>query len=257
MPKTAHLHFQQDVARAKAIVGHAEPLPFATLAEASLRSDLLRSAWMFSVGAMDAYFCDAYADLVAATAGSKARQPAITLPEWAYEIKLPLRAVLEDYKNPNWRWRMAARKMMERETVLSLDSARTLFNKFLPPGRKFFRDCLDAWMSRPDAKIRLFGVAPSDYLAMNDMARRTARDGAKSQFDERFRAIIQRRHDCIHNCDRPRRSPQPLRGADVVRRVIQDVEFLVDRCDEHIDAEFPNFLRSTGCSPATIAQTGY
>jgi len=39
--------------------------------------------------------------------------------------------------------------------------------------------------------------------------------------------------------------------------VIQDVEFLVSRCDEHIDVEFPNFLRSTGCSAATIAQAGY
>mgnify|MGYP001130400716 CR=1 FL=1 len=103
MPATAHLHVRQDVARAKAIIDLAETLPRATIAEASVRSDLLRSAWMFSVGAMDAYFCDAYADLVAATASSKARQPTIALPEWAYEIKLPLRAVLEDYKNPNWR----------------------------------------------------------------------------------------------------------------------------------------------------------
>ena len=53
--------------------------------------------------------------------------------------------------------------------------------------------------------------------------------------EDRFREIFQRRHDCIHNCDRPRVKPQPLTAADVVRRVLEDVEFLVCRCDEHIN----------------------
>ena len=66
MPTTALAHFGEDVARARAIVAHADPLPAATPAEQMLRSDLLRSAWMFSVGALDAYFCDAYTDMVAA-----------------------------------------------------------------------------------------------------------------------------------------------------------------------------------------------
>ena len=66
MPTTALAHFGEDVARARAIVAHADPLPAATPAEQMLRSDLLRSAWMFSVGALDAYFCDAYTDIVAA-----------------------------------------------------------------------------------------------------------------------------------------------------------------------------------------------
>src|SRR5881398_2315297 len=103
-----------------AIVAHAGPLPRTSAAEQRLRSDLLRSAWMLAVGALDAYFCDAYTDLVTATANSKSRQPAIALPEWVYDIKVPTRAVLEQYDNANWRWRMAARKMMERETVISL-----------------------------------------------------------------------------------------------------------------------------------------
>ena len=53
MPTTALAHFGEDVARARAIVAHADPLPAATPAEQMLRSDLLRSAWMFSVGALD------------------------------------------------------------------------------------------------------------------------------------------------------------------------------------------------------------
>ena len=97
MPATALQHFKEDVARASSIVSHAHALPATSSGEQLFRSDLLRSGWMFAVGALDAYFCDAYADIVAAMASSKSRQPAITLPEWAYDIKVPIRAILEEY----------------------------------------------------------------------------------------------------------------------------------------------------------------
>jgi hypothetical protein len=257
VPATALQHFKEDIARARAIVAHADPLPHTNAAEQLLRSDLLRSAWMFAVGAMDAYFCDAYTDIVAATASSKSRQSAIILPEWVYDIKIPIRAVLEEYDNANWRWRMAARKMMERENVISLSTIQTLFNRFFRKGHRFFRDLLDAWISRPDAKIRLFGVSRADYLAMSDADRHTARKNASDQLEDRFRAIFQRRHDCIHNCDRPRVSPQPLDKGGTVLKVLQDVDYLVHRCDEHINSEFREFLLGVGCSAATIAQAGY
>ncbi len=54
------------------------------------------------------------------------------------------------------------------------------------------------------------------------------------QFEARFKAIFQRRPDCIHNCDRPRMSPQALDKGGTVLKVIQDVVYLVHRCDEHI-----------------------
>jgi len=257
LPATALSHFSEDIQRARAIVVHAGPLPATTDAEKLLRSDLLRSGWMFAVGALDAYFCDAYTDLVASMANSKSRQPGIMLPDWAYEIKFPLRAVIEEYDNANWRWRMAARKMMERENVISLATIQTLFNKFFRRDHKFFRDLLDHWMSRTDARIRLFGISQVDYLALADPDKRAARAAAVDQFEERFRTIFQRRHDCIHNCDRPRVTPQPLDKPGTVLKVIQDIEFLVNRCDEHINAEFYEFLVSVGCSAATIAQTGY
>ena len=210
---------------------------------------------MFAVGALDAYFCDANTDVVAATANSKSRQSAVALPEWVYDIKLPLRAVLEEYDNTNWRWRMAARKMMERENVISLSAVQSLFNKFFRKGHKFFRDLLDAWMARPDSKIRLFGVSRADYTVMAEADKHLARAG--DQLEDRFRAIFQRRHDCIHNCDRPKMSPQPLDKGSTVLKVIQDVEFLVSRCDEHITSEFRQFLVGVDCSAATITQAGY
>jgi hypothetical protein len=39
--------------------------------------------------------------------------------------------------------------------------------------------------------------------------------------------------------------------------VIEDVEFLVHRCDEHLNVEFREFLLGIGCSGATVAQAGY
>lgn len=257
MPATALQHFQEDITRARAIVAHADPPPRATDFEKLLRSDLLRSAWMFAVGALDAYYCDAYTDIIAAMASSKSRQPAITLPEWAYDIKFPLRAVLEDYDNSNWRWRMAARKMMERENVISLKTVQDLFNKFFRKGHRFFRDPLDTWMSRPDAKVRLFGVLPTDYAVKSPQEKADARKAAIDQFEERFRVIFQRRHDCIHNCDRPRVSPQPLDKGGTVLKVIQDIEFLVHRSNEHINVEFRQFLIDAGCTVATIGLAGY
>ena len=77
------------------------------------------------------------------------------------------------------------------------------------------------------------------------------------QMEEQFSMIIQRHHDCIHNCDRPRMAPQPLVKGGTVIKVIEDVEFPVNRCDEHMSGEFRQFLLGCGCPPAIVAQAGY
>src|SRR3984893_15997438 len=97
MPATALQHFRDDISRALAIIDHAHGLPTGTVAEQLLRSDLLRSGWMFAVGALDAYFCDAYTDIVAATIISKTRHPAMEIPDFFQKIKFPVRAFLEEY----------------------------------------------------------------------------------------------------------------------------------------------------------------
>jgi hypothetical protein len=226
--------------------------------EQLLRSDLLRSAWMFAVGAMDAYFCDAYTDIVAAAINSKSRHQAANLPDFFYDIRFPIRAILEPYaSNDNWRWRMAARKMMERENVLNLPAVRTLFNKFFRKGHRFFRDRMSDWIVHPEATKRLFGITRTAFNALAPRQKGAAIETAHERMDERYREIFQRRHDCIHNCDRPRVSPQPLPLAATVLKVIQDAEFLVHRCDEHINAEFREFLLGIGCPAAIVAQAGY
>jgi len=258
MPRTAFRHFQEDIARAKALVDHADPLPADTPARLLLRDDVLRSAWMFAVGALDAYFCDAYTDLVAATIISKSRHPAMTLPEFFGNIKFPISAILESYvKNLNWKWCMAARKMMERETVLSLETIQSLFNKFFRPQQKLFGDVLEKWILHPESTKRVFKISPSTYNALTPAKKNTARQTANREMQKRFAIIFQRRHDCIHNCDRPRVAPQRLVLAETVRNVIEDVEFLITRCDEHINSEFRQFLLDNHCPAALVGQAGY
>lgn len=200
MPTTALDHFQQDLARARAVVTHTATLPGGSSAERLLRTDLWRSGWMFGVGALDAYFCDASTDIVAATIIAKSRHPAVALPDFFQDIRFPVRAILEPYANNiNWRWRTAARRMMERENVLRLTTVQNLFNKFFRPGQKFFRDLLPAWVAHPDARRRLFAITAARYLSLPAPARGQALTDAQARLDERFRQIFQRRHDCIHN----------------------------------------------------------
>ena len=52
-------------------------------------------------------------------------------------------------------------------------------------------------------------------------------------------------------------APQPLVKGGTVIKVIEDVEFLVTRCDEHIHGEFRQFLLRCGCPPAIVSQAGY
>ncbi len=258
MPATALNHFNVDIARARAIVAHADPLPHTTAAAQMLRSDLLRGAWMFAVGAIDAYFCDVYTDIVAATIISKSRYPTANLPDFFYNIRFPVRAILEPYaNNVNWRWRMAARRMMERENVLSLRTVQTLFNKFFRSGRRLFRDRMADWIVHPKAKKRLFGITRTAFNTLHADPRNQAIERAHDQMEERYRGLFQRRNDCIHNCDRPRVAPQALHRGGTVLKVIEDAEFLVHRCDEHINAEFRNFLLRIGCPGNIVAQAGY
>lgn len=263
MPATALQHFHEDIARARALIGLADTMPAGTAAEQLLRGDVLRSAWMFSVGALDAYFCDAYTDLIAHTIISKNRHavqnpPGFALPDFFLRIKFPIRAILEPYNaNTNWRWRMAAREMMTYENVLSIDAIKKLFNPFFREPRKFFFSLLPDWITHPDATRRLFGITGAAFVPLAGNDREQALRRAREQFEDRFEAIIQRRHDCIHNCDRPRMAPQPLSSPMAVRRVTDDVEFLIERFDDHCNLEFREFLLNLGCPVAVVNLTGY
>ena len=263
MPSTALQHFDEDISRARALIRLAVAMPQGNAAEQLVRGDVLRSAWMFSIGALDAYFCDAYTDILAHTIISKNRHavlnpPGFVLPDFFLRVQFPLRAILEPYDvNTNWRWRMAAREVMTYENVLSLEAVQKLFNQFFRKDHKFFYSLLPSWIAHPHATRRLFGITAAAFGLLAGENRTTALQQARDQLTDRFQAIIQRRHDCIHNCDRPRTAPQPLSSAMAVSRVADDVEFLVRRFDEHCNVEFREFLLGLGCSVPIVNQTGY
>jgi hypothetical protein len=52
-------------------------------------------------------------------------------------------------------------------------------------------------------------------------------------------------------------APQALDEGGTVLHVIHDVEFLVLRCDAHINTEFRQFLIGLGCTPLAYGMAGY
>jgi len=254
MPNTAFKHFKEDLDRARKLVDLAETLPNESAVETLLRSDVLRSGIMFATGALDAYLCDAYSWVVGGTLIAKDRQKSVSLPPAFLEIHLPVTAYLDHYgERDRWRWRMAARRMMDKKNILNLSGVENLFGPFLPAGQKTYQDIVLNWVAAASAKDRLFGIAPAAFAALSPQQK----NGRKKDFVDAMKArfkndIFQRRHDCIHNCDRPKVAPQALKSPGTVRNIISDVSFFGTQFNEHLDAQFPIFLSGLGFSAATI-----
>jgi hypothetical protein len=249
---TALLHFDEDIGRATALHAHAEPM-----AAGILRDDMLRAAWMMAVGACDAYFSDAYADLVSRTLQAKAIHPAMAIPDRMNNLKIPVIAVIGEGRTyGGWRWRMAARELIEDENVLSLKKIKELFNQFFPEGGKLMHTAtIEPWILHRDARVRHFGISKTAYRALAAGAKGSAKARALEKFQAGFGDIFQRRHDCIHNCDRPKVALQPISAATVEKR-IEDVSFLVRRCHADLVAAFPLYLRRCDVPGAVRARVG-
>lgn len=242
---TAYSRFQEDISRAKKLVEHAR-----LSASGSVKDDILRAAWMTGVGESDAYFCEAYIDLVTRTLRAKDKEPAIELPKRLGDLRVPVTAVIREAEG--WRWRMAAREMMERESVLSINQIKDLFNHFFRNQTKILRpDTIEPWIVHRQSKQRLWGISKKQYLALPDAsAKRAARSQAMDKFNSRMAEIFQRRHDCIHTCDRPRQAVQQTSLVSTEKSVA-DIEFLVTRCHEEFKTEFLEYLKDCGFSVAT------
>jgi hypothetical protein len=248
MLNTALAHFNDDIARGRALHTHAS-----AMAPGVLTDDIFRSAWMMAVGACDAYFSDAYADLVSRAIRAKELQAAVQIPDRLNNLKVPVTAVLRQ-ANGGWRWRMAARELMEDQNVLSLNKIRELFNHFFRTGHKLLnQSTISAWVTHRDARRRLFGVTATEFRAAPQVNRGGICADALQQFEDRFETIFQRRHDCIHNCDRPKVAMQSITAIEV-HKCVQDIEFLVRRCQDAFLIEFPLYLQGLGFNGATRAQ---
>jgi hypothetical protein len=203
---------------------------------------------MMAVGACDAYFCDAYGDLIARTLRAKSLQPAVPMPDRLNNLRVPVIAILSG-THEGWRWRMAARELIEDENVLSLEKVRKLFNHFFRTGQKILnQETIELMVLHTDARSRLFGITATAYRRLSTPAQRAAeKRNALAHFEAHFESIFQRRHDCIHNCDRPKIALQPITDTRV-EKTIQDIAFLVFRCHEAFLREFQTYLTDLGFS---------
>ncbi len=246
---SAKAHFDTDLARARALMVNAAQVPVC-------EDDMLRSALMFAVGACDAYFADAYGDLISRVLRAKELEPAISLPDRLNNLKMPVTAILRPAAMPGWRWRMAARELVEKENVLSFEQIRNLFNQFFPKKKGLLsRDRVCDWMAHPNAKRRQFGTTAALLAVVPPANLNAAKEKALEHLEAKFGAVFQRRHDCIHCCDRPKFAVQTI-NLPAVQKKIEDIEFLVGRCHSELASEFPTYLVRLGFGAVTRNQVG-
>ncbi len=250
MLTTAKVHYDEDIERARSLLRHADGRSVG-----SLQGDILRSSIMMAVGACDAYFCDAYADMVSRALRAKELEATVEIPDRLANLRVPAIAVIRQATG-GWRWRMAARELIENETVLSLSKIRELFNQFFPESKKFLnKRRMGSWILHRDSKMRWFGISSTDYraLALDKTKKSKAREKAAERFEQCFAVVFQRRHDCIHNCDRPKMAIQSV-SKPIARKIIEDVDFLVSQMDDAFNREFPKYLARLGFSAETRSQ---
>jgi len=247
---TAASHFNDDLSRARGLYTLSLAQPNGTL-----KGDLKRSSWMFAVGALDAFFCDAYGDLLARVLRAKQVEPPIDLPERIKSVKIPAISVIRNNPSDGWRWRMVARDVIELDNVLSIQKIQNLLNQFCRDDRKIIKansQNFENWILHRESKYRMFGVTKTEFRRSVGSDRNFHKKNAVKKINQRFKMIFQRRHDCIHNCDRPKVAIQLSQISDsFVKDVIYDMDFLVNRVLDDMRSEFPEYLSGLGFNAVT------
>ena len=185
-------YFIEDIKRAKNLLALTEP----PMQNGILRDDILRSTWMIAVGACDAYFCDVYCDLISRTLKAKGKGTKGIIP-----VKLSNQLITTgNYFDLNldggWRWRNYARKVIEKESVLSLGKIKELMNIFLREKHKIIdATAMEKWILHKECKYRLVGITVTEYQKLSPGDKHRKREEALGQFKEHYQDIFQRRND--------------------------------------------------------------
>ncbi|HFJ7175397.1 TPA: hypothetical protein ACGSCT_001964 [Escherichia coli] len=164
MPSTALSHFNQDINRAKDLIAHADSLPISTL-----KDDIYRASWMIAIGALDAYFCDAFADVLSKILIAKSIDSNVKLSPKIRSLKLPINSIVNAQNTTsNWKWRNAARDLIEKDNVLSIDKIKDLFNHIMDEKNKILtKPMMEDWLINKSAKHRLMGTTPTAYKKLS------------------------------------------------------------------------------------------
>jgi hypothetical protein len=297
VPVTALRHFDEDIERAKSIRDFARQIVAGS--DELLEGDLYRSAWMFAVGALDAYFCDAYTDVLARLLRAKTAEPSIAVPALT-GVLIPIEVVLDSRSlRENWKWRMSARDLMSDKNILDIKVAKSYLNKMVDGPKLVEKDLILKWGNDSKSKrwfgseqpkvapylaakaaadtaqagiIGLAATAAASGLPADVAARDAAIAGAKTLkstaeslrpnfalaqelLATRFDELCDRRHDCIHNCDRPKVRPQSITHGSVTK-AIADIEWLIQKVDDWLEAGFKAYLLKLGFSAVTRNSVG-
>lgn len=162
----------------------------------------------FGVGALDAYLCDAFTDTLARCLKS-CRRHGHAPPSGYSKLELPIGPLMTDYAvRHNWGLRMAARALMERDNLLQLGRLKDLLNPALPLGHKLWDDLAQEFVDL-DRK-RLTGIRKSTYASFAGEAKAKGPRKVSAAVLKRMGEIVQRRHDVVHNCDRPKTAKQRM-----------------------------------------------
>jgi len=187
----------------------------------------------FGVGALDAYLCDAFADTLARCL-THCRVSGKSVPKGYAKLSLPVGPMFGNYAvRSNWGLRMATRTLMERDNLLQLSRLKELFNPALPVGHRLWVDLMDDYVVLD--RMRLTGFRRSGYQGLTGKAKSDAPRKAQGAVLARMGEIVQRRHDIVHNCDRPKTAKQPL-TLSAAGKMIADVNDFVVIFDKHLDA---------------------
>jgi len=232
VPGTARQHFDEDISRAEAVLAHGATVQSQ---DADLAADLFRAAAAFAVGAMDAYLCDAYVDCLTRTLAACRKDPKKQLPKPYRNVLLPAGPLISQKytQRGNWALRMAARMIMEKDNMLSVSRVKRMFNPTLPAGKKLWVDVVATFIALN--RKRFAGITRANYSKLAKAKQQKAREKAAAAVLKRIGAVVQRRHDIVHNCDRPKTAILVMTKSEAAA-MIADTKSFVTVLDDHLDA---------------------
>ncbi len=197
-----------------------------------LADDIGRVSVAFGVGALDAYLCDAFVDTLARCLKS-CRHNGHGPPAGYERLELPIGPLMADYPvRSNWSLRMAARALMEKGNLLQLGRLKELFNPALPTGQKLWLDLAPQFVALN--RKRLSGFRRDEYSALTGHDKSMGPKRVSTSVLKRVGEIVQRRHDIVHNCDRPRSAKQRL-SLGQAKGMLIDVHDFIKIFDAHLD----------------------
>lgn len=229
MPNTAREHFDKDIERAEALYAQGVTVE---ATKPDLAADLFRSAVAFGVGALDAYLCDAYVDCLTRALRACRSDKTKKLPAEYRKELLPVGPLVSNKytKRMNWALRMAARIRMEKDNLLKLGRVKDMLNPVLPVGQKLWVDLAETFV---DLNRRgLTGTIQAEFKADRD--KQKARERVAGAVLRRIGAIVERRHNVVHNCDRPRTAIQGM-PRSLAKGMIADIKSFVTILDDHLE----------------------